>query len=106
MRIRKLLTIGIGALTTIVMLAPQAGAHSGSSSVDYPGGDRLEADVWVQSFTFSSCGNWQTSAKLIGNNPPNADWIKNTAAFHAVGIGASLSGGGAGVSFSGGGSDA
>jgi hypothetical protein len=96
----------MGVLATVVCVAAfaqPAQANSKSASWYYPGGDRLEANVWIQTFSdWSGCGNWQTSAKLWGNNPPNARWIKNTASFHANGWGASLHG----VGVSGSGADA
>jgi hypothetical protein len=91
---RVLATLAICAVTaaTVAVGAQPASAHSASSSYYYPGGDRLEANVWIDNWADSNgCGNWATSAKLWGYNPPNAQWIKNVASFHANGIGASVS---------------
>jgi hypothetical protein len=93
----------LAALGCIVFTIQPAEAHSASASYYYPGGDRLEANVWIQTFSdWSGCGSWSTSAKLWGMNPALASWIKNTASFHANGWGASLSG----VGVSGSGADA
>jgi hypothetical protein len=92
-------TLTVGVIT----LASPAHANSKSASYYYPGGDVLQANVWIATFSdWSGCGNWATSAKLLGYNPANAAWIKNTASFHANGWGASLSG----VGVSGSGADA
>lgn len=81
-------TAMVGALAAVT----PASANSGSSNYYYPGGNRLEANVWIQTFSdWSGCGDWATSAKLWGYNPPFAEWIKNVASFHANGIGASIS---------------
>jgi hypothetical protein len=76
--------------------------HSASSNYYYPGGNRLEANVWIETFAdWNGCGDWLTSAKLWGNNPSLAAWIKNTASFRANGVGASIWG----ASLSGNGTD-
>jgi hypothetical protein len=87
-------------LTAMTLTAVPASANSDVGNYYYTGGDRLEAKVWIQSIAWS-CGNWSTSAYLHGNNPARAQWIKNTAQFHANGVGASL----AGANISGSGSD-
>ncbi len=91
--ISRILATSVAAVVGAVVLAAPASAHSASSSYYYPGGNRLEANVWITTFAdfWSGCGDWQTSAKLHGYNPPNAQWIKNTASFTANGVGASVS---------------
>ncbi len=87
--------VGAAAATGVALLltAVPASAHSVSASYGYPGGDRLEANVYIANISdWHGCGNWATSAKLWGNNPPYASWIKNSAHFHANGVGASISG--------------
>jgi len=103
MNLKKAGTVGMLVAVLASVAAPQASAHSSSGSTNYPGGDRLEANVWIQSFSWSGCGDWKTSAKLIGNNPGKATWIKNRASFSATGLNASISGSGGGASTSTGG---
>lgn len=96
--------LGVSALTgaLLALTALPASANSGSTSYGYPGGDRLEANVYIATIAdWHGCGDWATSSKLHGTNPPRASWIKNTAHFHANGVGASISG----VSASGSGND-
>lgn len=100
--IRKVGGVTAAAAAALALTAGPASAHSATSNYYYPGGDRLEASVWIASFSWSGCGNWQTKAYLYGSNPSRASWIKNTAKFHANGVGASVSGG----SLSGSGNDA
>lgn len=92
--------LGLVVIAGSQLAAQPASANSASSSYPYPGGDVLQANAWIQSFSWTGCGNWSTSARLLGFNPPLASWIKNIASFHADGWGASLSG----ISASGGGS--
>lgn len=95
-------TVALFSVALVLGLASPASAHSGSSRYYYPGGDYVQANVWIQTFSWTGCGNWQTSAYLYGYNPPNASWIRNVAAFHADGWGASVSG----VGLTGGGNSA
>jgi hypothetical protein len=100
------LAVGAVAAVGVAVNAAPASAGSASSSYYYPGGNRLEANVWIQSIADArNCGNWATSAKLWGNNPPTAEWIKNVASFHANGIGAEITGSSGGVSVGGSGVD-
>jgi hypothetical protein len=103
---RVLAALAVSAVTVmgVAIGATPASANSSSSSYNYPGGDRLEANIWIQTFSNGNgCGDWSTSAKLWGYNPPTAQWIKNVASFHANGIGASIynfSAGGSGTDVS------
>lgn len=75
-----------------------AEANSQSAHTSFPNGVTLTANAYVQSMANSDqCGRYSSSA-LITTSP---NWIKNTTAFHANGIGASVSG----ASASGSGSD-
>jgi hypothetical protein len=102
MRALKRVLIGVAALAVVADGSTPAYAHSDSSKYYYPGGDYVQANVWIQSFSWSGCGDWQTSAYLHGYNPPTASWIKNIASFHADGVGASVHG----VGLTGGGTSA
>ncbi len=80
----------VGLAGTVLAVEP-AVAGSSTANYYYPGGDRLEARIYMDAFADSNgCGYWQTSAWLWGNNPPYAAWIRNTAAFSANGLGASI----------------
>ncbi len=80
--------------TATTLANPASVENSGSATTAYPGGDVLQANAYIDSVADSNgCGHFATSAKLLGNNPPNAAWIKNTVTFHANGIGAAISGG-------------
>jgi hypothetical protein len=41
---------------------------------------------------FNQKQSYQVSAKFIGNNPPNADWVKTAWAIKANGLGVSIGG--------------
>lgn len=90
-RVLALVVAAVAGLTGTVLAVEPAAAVSGTANVYYPGGDRLEANIYGDTFADSSgCMYWQTSAKLWGYNPPYASWIKNTASFSANGVGASI----------------
>jgi len=63
-----------------------ATASSASNNVGYAyfdNGQRITANAWIQGFTWTACGNWQTSAVMAVS--PN--WIRNTTSFYQIGLG-------------------
>ena len=73
------------ALATVGVLAitPVAHATSDSDTVSYPNGIKLTANAWIQSFTWTSCGSF-TSSAVIGAKP---NYITNQTSFYDIGLG-------------------
>lgn len=89
------ITLSFVAVIATALLASSvpAGAHSQSDSLTYSGGQRLIANVWIQTFSdWHGCGDWKTSAVYRGRKPKRPQWIKNVVSMHANGLGASISG--------------
>ena len=76
-----------GTVTAMVMAMGSAGvAHATSDSeyTTFPNGQRLTSNIWIQSFTWTGCGDWKSSSVMAVS--PN--WIKNKTDFYQVGLGA------------------
>ena len=63
--------------------APSASATSNSGYATYPNGVRLTANMWIQSFSWTGCGSFSSSA-VIGASP---NWIRNATDFYQIGLG-------------------
>ena len=56
-------------------------ANSGSAT--FPDGTNLTANAWIQSYTWTGCGDFTSSAVM--NASP--EWIENTTSFYQIGFG-------------------
>lgn len=77
----------IGAITAAVALVggvpATAKATSDSGTARFDNGQVITANMWIQSFTWTSCGNFQSSAVM--NVSPS--YITNQTSFYQVGLG-------------------
>ena len=79
---RSLSAIGAAAVVAVGG-ASAASANSDSNSTRFDNGKTLTANIWIQSFTWTSCGSFQSSAVMDAS--PN--WIRNHTAFYQIGFG-------------------
>lgn len=56
---------------------------SNSGSATFPDGKTLTANAWIQSFTWTGCGNFATSAVMTAS----PQWIENSTDFYQIGLG-------------------
>lgn len=79
---------GLGASAALVVglmigaVAP-AEAKSDSGTARFDNGKTITANMWIQSFSWTGCGNFQSSAVM--NATPK--WIKNYTKFYQIGFG-------------------
>lgn len=79
----RLVQITSVALLATLAVAPTAHATSSSGYATFDNGQRITANMWIQSFTWTGCGSFQSSAVM--NVSPV--WIRNTTAFYQWGFG-------------------
>jgi hypothetical protein len=95
-KVKKTRSISIlgASLTTLILLAGPVSAHSSTDKTTDQQGNETRADVWIQNFSWSSCGDFATSAWYHdgSGNLKNATWIKNTATARPVGGSGSFKG--------------
>lgn len=80
---KRALAVAGASAALVVAGASTAAASSDSGTARYPNGKVLTANLWIQSFSWTGCGQFQSSAVL--NATPN--WIKNHTAFYQIGLG-------------------
>ena len=80
----SLAAAGLGALAPVAAQATNA-----SNELNLVGGDRLQANAFHCTTYLRQC-SWETSAKLLGDNPKNASWIQNAAELKAHGPSAKI----------------
>lgn len=83
MRIRRSVAVAALAVTALIgtTTAP-AHATSSSGSTSW-GGATLTANAWIQSFSWTGCGSFKTSA-VITKTPK---YITNRTSFYQIGLG-------------------
>ncbi|EJR83351.1 MULTISPECIES: hypothetical protein [Bacillus cereus group] len=74
--------------------ANSASAYSDSVTENIPQlpGNSIQSNIWMSATAFNQKQSYQVSAKFIGKNPPNADWVKTAWAIKANGLGVSIGG--------------
>lgn len=86
MRTNRLIKVSAATAVAAAVVcggASAASANSDSESTRFDNGQTLTANIWIQSFTWTSCGSFQSSAVMTAS--PN--WIKNHTAFYQIGLG-------------------
>lgn len=88
----------IGTLAVVGTLSfgggNSASAYSDSVTEDIPQlkGNSIQSNAWMSTGAFYQTQSYQVSAKFLGNNPPNADWVKTAWTIKANGLGVSIGG--------------
>jgi hypothetical protein len=90
-------TIGGLAMAGAMMVGGSGGtAHAYTDSVTDPisqlSGNEIQSNIWMSATAFYETQRYQVSAKFLGYNPPNADWIKTAWTLKANGLGVSIGG--------------
>jgi hypothetical protein len=81
---KRAIAIVTAALAVGLALTPlAANATSSSGTARFDNGKTLTANAWIQPFTWTGCGSFQTSALM--NAKPN--YITNATSFYQVGLG-------------------
>jgi hypothetical protein len=87
---------GIAMAGALVMggSAGTASAYSDSvtSNISQLPGNSIQSNIWMSSTAFYNTQQYQVSAKFLGTNPPNADWVKTAWTIKANGLGVSIGG--------------
>lgn len=73
----------IGTAATLALGATPAMATSSSGSAYFDNGQRITANMWIQSFSWTGCGSFQSSAVMAVS--PN--YITNRTSFYQYGLG-------------------
>ena len=89
MDIRRRMGTGIMVGLLAAAGASSASATTGSSELNLKGGDKLQANAFHCGVFWNHC-SWSSSAKLLGNTPKRASWIRNNAEIRAHGPSASI----------------
>jgi len=73
------------ALASALAIAgsPMASATSNSGTARFDNGQKITANMWIQSFSWTGCGNWQSSAVM----QVSPVYIINTTSFYQIGFG-------------------
>ncbi len=82
-RIGRSLAAVVLAVSAAMTMAPAAQASSATGTARFDNGQIIRANDWIQSFTWTGCGNWQTSA-VMSVSPK---YITNQTSFYQVGLG-------------------
>ncbi|MGD6818783.1 hypothetical protein [Metabacillus sp. 84] len=71
-----------------------ASAYSDSTTEPIPqlSGNSIQSNAWMSNTAFYQKQSYQVSAKFLGTNPPNADWVKTAWTIKANGLGVSIGG--------------
>jgi hypothetical protein len=87
---------GVAMAGAMVMggFAGSASAYSDSvtDSISQLPGNDIQSNIWMSATAFYDTQRYQVSAKFLGYNPPNADWIKTAWSIKANGLGVSIGG--------------
>lgn len=89
MDIRRRMGTGIMVGLLAAAGASSASATTGSSELNLKGGEKLQANAFHCGVFWNHC-SWSSSAKLLGNTPKRASWIRNNAEIRAHGPSASI----------------
>lgn len=79
---KSLTTVAVMAAATVA-LAPAASAHSSTGYAYFDNGQKITANAWIQSFAWTTCGNFQTSAVMAAT----PHYITNQTSFYQIGLG-------------------
>lgn len=82
-RVFKVLGTLAVAVAASLAIVPTASATTDIGYAYFDNGQRITANAWIQSFTWTSCGNFQTSAVMAVS--PN--YITNQTSFYQIGLG-------------------
>lgn len=85
----RVMGTGIATAAALVVASPTALATTASNELNLRGGDKLQANAFHCGVYFNHC-SWSSSAKLLGNTPKRASWIRNNAEIKAHGPSAKL----------------
>ncbi|MGP7818813.1 hypothetical protein [Niallia sp. 01092] len=98
MKTRKKVSTFLGTLALVGALSfgivDSASAYSDQTTVPIPelSGNSIQSNAWMSNTAFYQKQSYQVSAKFLGYNPPNADWVKTAWTIKANGLGVSIGG--------------
>ncbi len=82
---KKRFLVGLVAgLLAVVMFPATASATSDTDTESFDNGNTITANAWIQSFTWTGCGDFSSSAVM---NTPNTSSITNATSFYDIGLG-------------------
>ena len=83
----RTLTRGIASLAAALAIAGAgagtAHATSDSGTARFDNGKVITANIWIQSFSWTGCGSFQSSAVMT----VSPVWIRNITSFYQIGFG-------------------
>ncbi len=80
----KLAVVAVSSLFAILASAGMVGATSDSGTTSFDNGNTITANAWIQSFSWTGCGDFSSSAVM--NVPATSD-ITNQTSFYDIGLG-------------------
>ncbi|KSU60350.1 hypothetical protein AS034_16025 [[Bacillus] enclensis] len=87
---------GIALAGAVVVGGFGSSASAYQDSVTEPisqlSGNDIQSNIWMSATAFYQTQRYQVSAKFLGYNPPNADWVKTAWNIKANGLGVSIGG--------------